>query len=61
MTAAGDSPSQMLLSVWWPRRGEFAARVVLAVGRVRDFKDPIDLVRLLSRPAPPATPGSGLR
>lgn len=58
------APRQMLLTVWCPRPGTFAARAVLADGSLRDFDSPFELVRFLSRPAPdgsaasaPATPG----
>ena len=54
-------PRQLLLSVWCSRPGEFAARAVLDDGSVRDFRDPFELVRFLSRPAPPAGPTPGLR
>lgn len=66
-TVAGvdGSPAsrQLLLTVWCPRPGTFAARAVLADGSLRDFDSPFELVRFLSRPPgpsparPPPTPG----
>jgi hypothetical protein len=55
---------QLLLSVWCPRPGEFAARAVLADGTLRDFDNPFELVRFLSAPPPPTGPAAatqGLR
>ena len=58
-TAPPAAPRQCLLTVWCPRPGEFAARVVLADGQLHDFDSPFELLRFLVRPtAPPAaTPG----
>jgi hypothetical protein len=61
MNQTTGNPRQLLLSVWCTRPGEFAARAVLADGSVRDFKDPFELVRFLSRPLPPTAPTPGLR
>ena len=61
MNLGDTKPRQLLLSVWCPRPGEFAARAVLADGSVRDFRDPFELVRFLSRPSPPTAPTPGLR
>jgi hypothetical protein len=43
-------PRQLLLSVWVPTPGGFAARAVLADGSLRDFDSPFELVRFLSAP-----------
>lgn len=51
--APARPPRQLLLTVWCPRAGEFAARVLLADGSVRDFDSPFELVRFLAAPAPP--------
>jgi hypothetical protein len=64
--AAQPATRQLLLSVWAPRPGGFAARAVLADGSLRDFDNPFELVRFLSAPSPPAGPsrpgqGGGLR
>lgn len=50
---------QLLLTVWCPRPGVFAARALLADGTLRDFDSPFELVRFLARPAatPAASPG----
>lgn len=47
---------QLLLTVWCPRPGEFAARAVLADGTLHDFDSPFELVRFLA--APPVRPGA---
>lgn len=44
---------QLLLSVWCPRPGEFAARAVLADGTLHDFDSPFELLRFLARPPTP--------
>jgi hypothetical protein len=56
------TPRQLLLTVWCPRPGEFAARAVLSDGTLHDFDSPFELVRFLSLPGPkaaatPAPPG----
>lgn len=60
-TPGVDSPPasrQLLLTVWCPRPGMFAARAVLADGSLRDFDSPFELVRFLSRPPPGPAPAS---
>lgn len=52
---------QLLMTVWCPRPGEFAARVVLADGTLHDFDSPFELLRFLSRPTSPPAPTPGLR
>jgi hypothetical protein len=52
---------QLLLSVWCPRVGDFAARVVLADGSLRDFDSPFELVRFLAAPPVPPGEAKGLR
>lgn len=59
--AARAASRQFLLTVWCPRPGEFAARVVLADGTLRDFDNPFELLRFLARPTPPPAPTPGLR
>ncbi|MCB1996158.1 MAG: hypothetical protein KDG57_09830 [Rhodoferax sp.] len=54
-------PWQLVLTVWYPAKGEFRARAVMADGSLRDFDSPFELARFLYRP-PPASPlPSGLR
>jgi hypothetical protein len=64
MSPTVPATRQLLLTVWCPRPGHFAARAVLADGTLRDFDNPFELVRFLSRPLPvegeapgPASPG----
>lgn len=61
--AAPPTPAtrQVLLSVWCPRVGEFAARVVLADGTLRDFDSPFELMRFLAAPPLPPPGRGGLR
>lgn len=54
-------PRQLLLSVWCPRPGAFAARAVLGDGTLRDFDSPFELLRFLTQPPPPEPPPPGLR
>lgn len=58
-----EAARQLLLTVWSPRPGEFAARAVLADGSLLDFDNPFELVRFLAAPPAPAaqSPPTGLR
>lgn len=55
------APRQLLLTVWCPRPGEFAARALLADGSLRDFDSPFELARFLAQPLPPVVRPPGLR
>lgn len=63
LPTAGREPCarQLLMTVWCPRPGEFAARVVLADGTLHDFDSPFELLRFLARPVAPPSPTPGLR
>lgn len=58
---APPATRQLLLTVWCPRAGTFAARAVLADGSSREFDNPFELVRFLAAPPVPAAGGKGLR
>lgn len=47
------APRQLLMTVWQPGPGAFAARVLLADGSLHEFDSPFELVRFLGRPPPP--------